>query len=138
MISDHHPDFHGGDYENAITVVSGTCIVMIFLATSHVLSKNSIVSRVQCSLRNVTAICCMLHCVANSSDLRKRFDSLQAGVKQREQLLNQAVARRNEFDQSLAGLVDPLSELEARLAQSDRTEGTKLKDKMDNLQVRGH
>lgn len=72
----------------------------------------------------------------NSAALRKRYDSLHAGVKQKEQLLNRAVARRNQFDDSLAGFVDPLSELEARLAGSDSEEGARnLKDKMEGLQV---
>ena len=72
----------------------------------------------------------------NSAALRKRYDSLHAGVKQKEQLLNRAVARRNQFDDSLAGFVDPLSKLEARLAGSDSEEEARnLKDKMEGLQV---
>lgn len=75
----------------------------------------------------------------NSSSLRKRFDALNASVKQHQQLVEEGVARRKEFDVCLGSFLGPLADLEARcegLELSGESQPIKVQEKVEAVRVR--
>ncbi len=52
--------------------------------------------------------------LGNSAGLRRRYDALNAAVKQRQQVVKEGVARRKDFDDCLETIVGSLRDIEGR------------------------
>ena len=50
----------------------------------------------------------------NSACLRRRYDTLNAAVKQKQQVVKEGVVRRKEFDDSLESVTVTLEDIEGR------------------------
>ena len=74
----------------------------------------------------------------NSASLRRRYDALNAGVKQHQRIVEEGVARRKDFDSCLASFMDPLKELEGKfdgLQLSGESLPLKVEEKVETVRV---
>ena len=78
--------------------------------------------------------------VGNSASLRRRYDALNAQVKQHQQVVEEAVTRRKDFDGCVQAFLDPLTELEAKcdgMVLSGESAPLKVEEKVETVRVSG-
>ena len=77
-------------------------------------------------------------CPGNSLSLRKRYDALHAAARQRKELVDEAVTRRQDFDKALDNFLGPLGELEAKcdgLQDKGESKPAHIQERVETIRV---
>lgn len=77
-------------------------------------------------------------CPGNSLSLRKRYDALHAAARQRKELVDEAVTRRQDFDKALDSFLGPLGELEAKcdgLQDKGESKPAHIQERVETIRV---
>ena len=77
-------------------------------------------------------------CLGNSFSLRKRYDALHATARQRKELVDEAVTRRQDFDKALDSFLGPLGELEGKcdgLQDKGESKPAHIQERVETIRV---